>query len=117
MGEERVELAGATATKLPTAEGCSDSKAAAVEKEGQVDKFANAKEWQGKLAEGGYEAKQKIPCVLRLLQGVGRLMSRLSQLDEESGVSLFTIYSSIFKEGGGGGGGGSSNNLASLPDK
>ena len=44
--------------------------------------------------------RQMVPCVLKLLQGVGRLVSRVTQLDEESGLSLYHIYSSIFmKEG------------------
>ena len=37
-----------------------------------------------------------VPCVLKLLQGVGRLMSRVSQLDEESGMHLYDMYTSIF---------------------
>ena len=37
-----------------------------------------------------------VPCVLKLLQGVGRLMSRVSQLDEESGMHLYDMYASIF---------------------
>ena len=40
--------------------------------------------------------RQMVPCVLKLLQGVGRLVSRVSQLDEESGLCLYNIYSSIF---------------------
>ena len=47
-----------------------------------------------------------IPCVLRLLQGVGRLVQRVNQLDEEAGDALFNIYSCIFKYEQGVGGSG-----------
>jgi len=67
--------------------------------------LAVALAWYQKLKDsngdllGSTGGRQLLPCVLRVLQSVGRLVQRVFQLDEESSLSLHSILSVVFKDG------------------
>lgn len=71
---------------------------------GEDVKFASAKIWFLKLKDSGSDVNSAsggrllLPCVLRLLQAVGRLVQRVAQLDEETGLALYTLYTIMFKD-------------------
>jgi hypothetical protein len=87
----------------------SGSKATSLdgEKGGVTDdvKLTIALAWNQKLKDtngdvlGSSEGRQLLPCVLRVLQSVGRLVQRVFQLDEESCLALHLILSTIYKDG------------------
>lgn len=87
----------------------SGSKATSVDGEkGNVAddvKLAVALAWHQKLKDtsgnvlGSSEGRQLLPCILRVLQSVGRLVQRVFQLDEESCLALHLILSTIYRDG------------------